>query len=85
MKFFLSYGLLCLTWSPDLLASYEVSAQVTAIEDLIAQGSEMTVVLRLLCLASITAGGIKVKALESIKREILQVGFDEGFPLFFTD
>jgi hypothetical protein len=33
----------------------------------------MQIVLRLLCLASLTAGGIKTKNLESIKREILQV------------
>ena len=57
----------------DLLASYEVSAQIAAIEDLIAQGADMQVVVRLLCLASITAGGIKAKTLENIKRELLQV------------
>lgn len=33
----------------------------------------MQIVLRLLCLASITAGGIKTKSLENIKREVLQV------------
>jgi hypothetical protein len=33
----------------------------------------MQIVLRLLCLASITAGGIKTKSLENVKREILQV------------
>ena len=57
----------------DLLASYEVTTQINAIEELIAQGAEMQIVLRLLCLASLTAGGIKTKNLESIKREILQV------------
>lgn len=57
----------------DLLASYEVSAQIAAIEDMIAQGADMQIVLRLLCLASITAGGIKAKSLENIKREVLQV------------
>jgi hypothetical protein len=57
----------------DLLASYEITAQLNAIEDLIAQGAEMQTVLRLLCLASLTAGGVKAKNLESIKREILQV------------
>jgi hypothetical protein len=59
----------------DLLASYNVPAQITAIEDMIASGAEMQLVLRLLCLASITSGGIKLKALENIKREILQVCF----------
>lgn len=57
----------------DLLASYNVSEQITAIEDMIAQGADMQTVLRLLCLASITGGGIKTKALENIKREVLQV------------
>lgn len=33
----------------------------------------MQIVLRLLCLASITTGGIKAKSLENIKREVLQV------------
>ncbi|TEB38635.1 ATP binding protein [Coprinellus micaceus] len=61
----------------NLLASYEVSAQIAAIEDLIAQGADMQIVVRLLCLASITAGGIKAKTLENIKRELLQTyGFD---------
>ncbi|KAG5652575.1 hypothetical protein H0H81_004535 [Sphagnurus paluster] len=57
----------------NLLASYEVSAQVTAIEEMIAQGADMQIILRLLCLASITSGGIKAKNIENIKREILQV------------
>jgi hypothetical protein len=34
-------------------------------------------VIRLLCLASITAGGIKGKTLENIKKEVLQVGLFE--------
>jgi len=57
----------------DLLASYDVPGQITAVEDLIAQGAEMQVVIRLLCLASIMAGGIKAKTLENIKKEVLQV------------
>jgi vacuolar protein sorting-associated protein 33A len=56
-----------------LLASYDVPGQITAVEELIAQGAEMQVVIRLLCLASITAGGIKAKTLENIKKEVLQV------------
>jgi len=59
--------------SIDLLASYNVNDQLASIEDMIASGAEMQLVLRLLCLASITSGGIKTKSLESIKREILQV------------
>ncbi|KZT30939.1 Sec1-like protein [Neolentinus lepideus HHB14362 ss-1] len=56
----------------NLLASYNVAGQISAVEDLIAQGADMQLVIRLLCLASITSGGIKTKTLENIKREILQ-------------
>ena len=65
------------TYYLDLLASYDVPGQITAIEDLIAQGADMQLVIRLLCLASITAGGIKGKTLENIKKEVLQVGLFE--------
>ena len=58
---------------PDLLASYDVSNQIAAIEDMIAQGADMQIVVRLLCLASIVSGGIKTKILERIKRDFLQV------------
>lgn len=58
----------------DLLALYDVNVQITAIEELIAQGADMRTVVRLLCLASVVLGGIKAKPLENIKREILQVG-----------
>lgn len=68
----------------NLLASYEITAQLNAIEDLIAQGAEMQIVLRLLCLASLTAGGVKVKNLESIKREILQAYGYEYLPLLLS-
>lgn len=57
----------------DLLSSFEISTQISAIEDLVAQGASVQLVIRLLCLASIVNGGIKNKVLESIKREILQV------------
>jgi len=33
----------------------------------------MQTVVRLLCLASLTSGGIKAKTLDNLKREILQV------------
>lgn len=49
--------------------------QITAVEELVAQGAEMQIVIRLLCLASITAGGIKAKTLENMKKEVLQVGY----------
>lgn len=67
---------------PDLLASYNVSNQITAIEDMIAQGADMQIVVRLLCLASIISGGIKTKILERIKRDFLQVRI--GFLLLNT-
>ena len=61
----------------NLLAMYDVSGQITAIEGLIAQGADKQLVIRLLCLACLTGGGIKPKVLESIKREILQAyGYD---------
>ncbi|KAJ7654170.1 Sec1-like protein [Mycena rosella] len=59
----------------NLLASYEIPSQISAIEDLIAQGADMQTVVRLLCLASITCGGIKVKALENLKREAYGYNF----------
>ncbi|KAH7915699.1 Sec1-like protein [Hygrophoropsis aurantiaca] len=68
----------------NLLASYEVSKQTSAIEDLIAQGAEMQIVVRLLCLASITAGGIKAKSLESIKRDLLQAYGYNYLPLLLS-
>ena len=66
----------------DLLALYDVNAQITAIEELIAQGADMRTVLRLLCLASIILGGDKAKSLENIKREVLQVGSVPGITAF---
>lgn len=57
----------------DLLASYDVASQITSIEDMIAQGADMQIIVRLLCLASIISGGIKAKILERIKRDFLQV------------
>ncbi|KAJ7492146.1 Sec1-like protein [Mycena latifolia] len=68
----------------NLLASYEIPSQITAIEDLIAQGADMQTVVRLLCLASITCGGIKIKALENLKREILQVHGYNFLPLLLS-
>lgn len=71
------FALLCfvsmLIPGKDLLSSYDTPSQITAIEDLIAQGADPHVVLRLMCLASLTTGGIKTKVLENLKREVLQV------------
>ncbi|GJJ06550.1 hypothetical protein Clacol_000742 [Clathrus columnatus] len=61
----------------NLLSSYDISAQLSAIEDLVARDAPENIVLRLLCLASLTSSGIKPKVLENIKREILQsYGYD---------
>ncbi|KAJ7150254.1 Sec1-like protein, partial [Mycena filopes] len=68
----------------NLLASYEVPAQITAIEDLLAQGADIQTILRLLCLASITAGGIKLKSLENLKREVLQAYGYNHLPLLLS-
>ncbi|KAG8917324.1 hypothetical protein FRC01_002521 [Tulasnella sp. 417] len=66
------------------LASYEPTAQVSAIEDLISQEAPLQLVLRLLCLASLTNGGIKAKTLENIKREILQTYGYSYLPLLLA-
>ncbi|KAI9454833.1 Sec1-like protein [Russula earlei] len=68
----------------NLLASYDVPGQITAVEDLIAQGAEMQIVIRLLCLASIIAGGIKSKTLENIKKEVLQAYGYNYLPLLLS-
>ncbi|TCD62501.1 hypothetical protein EIP91_006797 [Steccherinum ochraceum] len=68
----------------NLLASYDVNNQISAIEDLISQGADMQVVIRLLCLASITTGGIKAKTLENIKRELLQAYGYNYLPLLLS-
>ncbi|KIO26419.1 hypothetical protein M407DRAFT_74508 [Tulasnella calospora MUT 4182] len=68
----------------NLLASYEPTVQVSAIEDLISQEAPLQLVLRLLCLASLTNGGIKAKTLENIKREILQTYGYSYLPLLLA-
>ncbi|CAE6473130.1 unnamed protein product [Rhizoctonia solani] len=61
----------------NLLSSYDVNAQLNAIEDLIYQEAPLSVILRLVALASITQGGLKQKVLDNLKREILQAyGYD---------
>ena len=72
------------SFSLDLLALYEVNSQISAIEELISQGADMQVVLRLLCLASIITGGIKAKTLENIKREVLQAYGYNYLPLLLS-
>ncbi|RDX51187.1 Sec1-like protein [Lentinus brumalis] len=68
----------------NLLALYDTNAQITAIEDMIAQGADMRVVVRLLCLASVVLGGVKAKSLENIKRELLQTYGYNYLPLLLS-
>lgn len=58
---------------PDLLASVDPDEQVINIEDLMAEGANFYVIIRLLSLACLTSGGAKFKILEYIKAEFLQV------------
>ncbi|KAH9929757.1 Sec1-like protein [Fomitopsis serialis] len=58
----------------NLLASYDIPAQLTAIEELIAQGQR----------CSIISGGIKAKTLENMKREILQAYGYNLLPLLLS-
>ncbi|KAF5352701.1 hypothetical protein D9756_005855 [Leucocoprinus leucothites] len=67
-----------------LLASYEINNQIASIEEMIAQGADLHVILRLLCIASIVAGGIKSKVLDNIKRDILQTYGYEYLPLLLS-
>jgi vacuolar protein sorting-associated protein 33A len=83
---FYTFNSICLTplkWK-DLLSSYDTPSQLTAIEDLIAQGADQHVVLRLMCLASLTTGGIKAKVLENLKREVLQVIHSVLSPWYYS-
>ncbi|KZO91497.1 Sec1-like protein [Calocera viscosa TUFC12733] len=65
----------------NLIAGYDVNAQYNTIEDLINREAPLHVVVRLLCLFSITVGGIKPKTLENTKREILQTYGYQYLPL----
>ncbi|KAH8835626.1 ATP binding protein [Flagelloscypha sp. PMI_526] len=54
------------------------------IELMIASGTDMPTILRLLCLASLTGGGIKKQTLEGLKREILQSYGYHHLPLLLS-
>lgn len=56
----------------NIIAGFDLSEQVSGIEDLVINEAPRLMVLRLLCLLSVAGGGIKPKNLEFIKREILQ-------------
>jgi len=57
----------------DLLSGVENPANVEYIEELIFRQEPFLRVMRLLCLYSMTTGGLKPKVLESFRREIIQV------------
>ena len=56
----------------NLAAGADPSSQHDAIEELISRDAPLTEVLRILCLESCIAGGIKPRELETFKRMILQ-------------
>ena len=56
----------------NLAAGTDPSSQHDSIEELIARDAPLEIVLRLLCLESCVAGGIRPKDLETFKRLILQ-------------
>ncbi|GAA5862630.1 hypothetical protein JCM3774_001084 [Rhodotorula dairenensis] len=61
----------------NLIAGVDVATQENSIRELINLEAPMRTVLRLLCMYSLIAGGIKQKALEEFKRDFLQTyGFD---------
>jgi len=53
-----------------------------ALEDLIFDNENVSTILRLLCLQSLTAGGIKSAKYDSLRREIIQTFGLEFLPLF---
>lgn len=71
----------------NLVAGYDPMAQLTIIEDLLAQGeaaAPMSTVLRSAVLLSLTSGGIKPKLLEAFKRDFLQAYGYEHLPLLIA-
>lgn len=63
---------LLLRWQ-DLIAGDDLTKQQSAIDDLISQGLPLNTVLRLLIILSLTAGGLKPKVFDAVRRELLQV------------
>ncbi|KIS69265.1 putative vacuolar sorting protein (hbrA) [Mycosarcoma maydis] len=71
------------------VAGLDLPAQYQAIEDMVNEERDLVGVLRLLCLTSVvglgsTAGGIKAKNLEFVKREILQTYGYQHLPLLLA-
>ncbi|TKA57381.1 hypothetical protein B0A53_00610 [Rhodotorula sp. CCFEE 5036] len=68
----------------NLIAGVDLAAQENSIRELINLEAPLRTVLRLLCMYSLVAGGIKQKVLEEFKRDVLQTyGFDY-LPLFIA-
>jgi vacuolar protein sorting-associated protein 33A len=66
----------------NLLAGADVAAASQYLEDCIGRKEPFTRVLRILCMLSLTAGGLKPAVLEFWKREMLQTyGFEHMFTL----
>lgn len=59
--------------SVDIVAGYDLSSQLEAIENLMNQEVPAMLVLRAAVLLHLTQGGIRQKMLENFKREFLQV------------
>lgn len=66
----------------DLIAGLDLSIQENNIRELINQEANPNSILRLLCLYSLVAGGIKPKIFEDIQREFLQTYGFEYLPTF---
>lgn len=65
----------------NLVAGYDVNAQLNLIEDLVCQQADMWPVLRTAVLMSLTNGGIKQKPLDAFKRDFLQTYGYHHLPL----
>ena len=60
---------------PDLLAGVSTDTCIEYIQDLIFTKEPIHKVLRLLCLCSLTLGGLKLKVYEQFKKDVIQVYF----------
>ncbi|GAA5932062.1 tethering complex ATP-binding subunit VPS33 [Sporobolomyces koalae] len=68
----------------NLVAGLDLAAQEASIKGLINQEAPLLTVLRLLCLLSITSGGLKPKVLEEFKRDVLQTYGHVHLPLLLS-
>ena len=69
----LTNALACCRVTADLLSGVDNPMNVEYIEELIFRQEPFQRVMRLLCLLSMTTGGLKPKVLENFRREIIQV------------